>query len=284
MSHIYFSANTDIGRKRSQNQDSVAAVPELGLFIVADGMGGHRGGETASAMAVELLPRYLKQELENDRSPRRALTQSLSSTNGDIYRRSANEPTLKGMGTTTTALFLDLNPQTKQKTAWVAHVGDSRCYWITPDGLWQATRDHSLVQEKIRAGLISREEAKKDQKRNYITRSVGFEPEVEIDIYETPVQEGLVFLICSDGLTGLVDDQKIHDLVKRHVFEGSDSPRSPAPRSSPSGSRSESMATPLQSPRVEQAASALIQQANQNGGDDNISVVLVHFGKASTSS
>jgi len=234
--------SSDIGRKRQQNQDSGAAHPELGLFMVADGMGGHRGGETASAMAVETIVSVVREaERHDDWHPRELLARALSSANHAIHERSLRQPQLAGMGTTAVSLLF------RDGLLTIGHVGDSRCYFFRPGALWQLTRDHSLVQEKLRAGLITRAQTKTDRMKNVITRSVGFEPEVCVDLYEMATKPGDTFLLCSDGLSGLLDDQQLLAIVQRLVFEERD---------------------------LQKAAGELILGANNNGGDDNITVVL----------
>lgn len=233
---------TDVGRKRSQNQDNLVALPELGLFVVADGMGGHRGGEIASAMAIEIISNTVKKGSQKDVHPRGLIVDALLDANSAIYERACKESQLQGMGTTTTALLFHDN------TLTIGHVGDSRCYFMRPHLIWQATRDHSWVQEKLRAGLITREEVKTDRMKNVITRSVGFEPGVNVEIYEMKIKTGDSFLVCSDGLTGLVEDGMILDLVQTHLFEDKN---------------------------PEKTVASLIEAANENGGDDNITTLVV---------
>lgn len=234
---------TDIGRKRSQNQDSIASEPELGLFVVADGMGGHKGGETASSMVVEIVPNLVREALKDPNwDPRRVITDAITTASNAIYKRSSEDQRLRGMGTTTTAILF------KGSRLVIGHVGDSRCYFLTSEGIWQATRDHSLVQEKLRAGLITREEVKTDSMKNVITRSVGFEPNIAVEIYEMEVREGDTFLLCSDGLSGQIDDPEIMGMVRKDLIEKKD---------------------------VTAAVRDLIQLANEHGGDDNISTILV---------
>jgi PPM family protein phosphatase len=234
---------TDIGRKRTQNQDNMAAQPELGLFMVADGMGGHRGGETASALAIEIVAKHIvESEKDPDWQPAPSIIQAIKHANEEIYHQAFEQPQLQGMGTTITALLF------RDGVLTIGHVGDSRCYYLRPEGCWQATRDHSVVQEKLRAGLITREEMKTDRMKNVITRSVGFEPEVNVETYEMNVQPGDTFLLCSDGLSGLVEDSKIAEVVLKRHFGDSD---------------------------TEGAVRELIEAANANGGDDNITVVMV---------
>jgi protein phosphatase len=234
---------TDIGRKRSQNQDNCAAHPDLGLFIVSDGMGGHRGGETASATAVEVISSYVrKAQQQKNWDPSQVISGAISSANQTIFDKAIGQPQLQGMGTTTTALLF------KDHELTIGHVGDSRCYFLRPHAVWQATRDHSLVQEKLRAGLISRSEVKTDRMRNVITRSVGFEKDLTVEIYKMEIQSGDCFLICSDGLSGLIDDSKILEIVQKSLFEEGE---------------------------IQKAVDQMIAEANENGGDDNITSIVV---------
>ena len=234
---------TDIGKKRSQNQDSMAAIPELGLFMVADGMGGHRGGETASAIATEVIPKSVAESFKTSGwEPRMVIAEAMQQANRAIYQHALKRPELQGMGTTATALLFTNGKLT------IGHVGDSRCYFLKPEGIWQATRDHSLVQEKLRAGLITRSEVKTDRMKNVITRSVGFEPVVDVDVYQMNVTIGDTFLICSDGLSGLIEDPEVFRLVKKDLFEQGD---------------------------INQTVKDLIGTANRNGGDDNITTVMI---------
>jgi len=254
--------HSDVGLKRDKNQDHYACAPEVGLFLVADGMGGHLGGETASQLASEVIPEKVKEGLASFTSLQLTATEFSEETrekislvlkeaiqvaNARIYELSKKDAHLQGMGTTTTALLLI------GQSAWIGHVGDSRCYFIRPDenAIWQMTRDHSWVQEKIRAGLITRAQAKTDRMRNVITRSVGFEPNVDVDIYTAEVQTGDTFLICSDGLTGHLDDLQLLQSLKKNLGPKPDS--------------------------VNETAKKLIDEANAQGGDDNITVVIVRI-------
>ncbi len=240
---------THVGMKRSQNQDCFGSKPELGLFMVADGMGGHKGGEIASAFAVETIAKNVRGSLKlAGREPRKALYDAIIAANDTIYRHSAEDPSLHGMGTTTTALLFH------QDRLFIGHVGDSRCYFFKKSEsvsmIWQATRDHSLVQEKLRAGLITRAEVKTDRMKNVITRSVGFEQVVHPEIYEMKTEPGDVFLLCSDGLSGMVEDQGILSMIENHVFLD-------------------------HNPQI--AADHLIAAANAGGGDDNVTVVIIEM-------
>jgi len=234
---------TDIGQRRSKNQDNFRVMPELGLFLVADGMGGHRGGETASALVAQVIPEVVSQALRMETwNPRAVIVDAIRTANTTIFKKAAEETELEGMGTTTTALLF------QDRMLTIGHVGDSRCYYIVNNAIWQLTRDHSLVQEKIRAGLISREQAKYDRMKNVITRSVGFEPAIDVDIYELEAKPGDILLLCSDGLSGLVPDATILNIIKKYSAEGSN---------------------------LEQAVEELIRSANENGGDDNVTAVVV---------
>ncbi|HAR44347.1 MAG TPA: Stp1/IreP family PP2C-type Ser/Thr phosphatase [Bdellovibrionales bacterium] len=234
---------TNIGQRRSKNQDNFSVVPELGLFLVADGMGGHRGGETASAIVAQVVPEVVAEALRMETwNPRAVIVEAIRTANTTIFKKAAEDAELEGMGTTTTALLFQNNMLT------IGHVGDSRCYYIVNNSLWQATRDHSLVQEKIRAGLITREQAKFDRMKNVITRSVGFEPAIDVEVYELEVKPGDALLLCSDGLSGLVTDEVILQIVHKSAIEDND---------------------------PKQAVEELIRRANENGGDDNVTAVIV---------
>jgi serine/threonine protein phosphatase PrpC len=229
-----------VGMKRKQNQDSFLVDTDLGLFIVADGMGGHLGGEVASKLAVETIADSIRQKME---SRSEALAAAIDSANTAIWKKAADNPALRGMGTTTTALFFFEN------TLHIGHVGDSRCYLIlTPGQIWQLTRDHSLVQEKLRAGLITRDQVKTDRMKNVITRSVGFEERVSADIYQMSYHKGDVFVVCCDGVSNMLSDAEICSLVTHAFSEGRDE------------------VSPAQ---------ALIDAANERGADDNVTAVVI---------
>lgn len=245
MPDFEYSFLTDIGRKRSQNQDNGLPVPELGLFVVADGMGGHQGGETASALAVDAVRRSLQQARRTKKfDPRKALARAIRDANDEIYTLAQKEPHLSGMGTTCTALLFEGD------SVFIGQVGDSRCYLIRPGNIFQLTRDHSLVQEKLRAGIITREQVKRDAFRNVITRSVGFEPSVNVDVYEMPLHGEDLFLICSDGLSGPVDDKMLLETVtSRYLSQPSEE-------------------------GLKAVTRQLVNLANEAGGDDNVTVIV----------
>ena len=237
---------SDIGKKRQQNQDNASSRPDLGLFVVADGMGGHRGGETASRIAAEVIPEQVQNLLKKKPNHKAVLTSSIQKANEEIFDAGLKHPELQGMGTTTTALLF----VPEQNKILLGHVGDSRCYFLRPGLLWQLTRDHSLVQEKLKAGIITRDQLKTDRMKNVLTRSVGFEPKVQVELYEMDVHEGDTFLLCSDGLSGLVSDADILKTVEDELFANSN---------------------------INAALEKLIATANKNGGDDNITALIVHF-------
>lgn len=240
------SALTNIGQKRAKNQDNCLALPQQGLFIVADGMGGHNGGETASSLAVETIGQYVERIQKSSLSwqPAPTLQEAIAQANQVIFERSVEDPSLRGMGTTTTALLF------KDDQVIIGHVGDSRCYLIDTQSsqLWQLTRDHSLVQERVRAGILTRAEAETHEMRNVITRSVGFEPQVPIDLYVKKIYPNDLFLICSDGLSSLVHDGEILKIIQE---------------------------TLAKEKTLQKATENLIKRANENGGDDNITAVLI---------
>lgn len=242
-----FASMTDIGRKRSKNQDAIAFDSDLGLFVVADGMGGHLGGEIASQLACDTIFETFANNPEA--SPEDRLAQSISSASAAVFLKSTEDENLHGMGTTVTAVYLT------NDSAFLGNVGDSRTYLLNDQGLiWQLTKDHSLVQERISLGQISRQEAKTDKLRNVILRSVGVEATVKVDVFTYQYEPGQLFLLCSDGLSGRLDDQEIAKAVDVKNLP----------------SNSSELEKALQE-RCEQ----LIHFANEGGGDDNISVILV---------
>ncbi len=234
---------TDVGQKRSQNQDAGLASADLGLFLVADGMGGHSGGEVASSTAAQVMSQEVQRgQMAKHWDPKAVLTHAIQKANQTIYHRASVDTKLKGMGTTLTSILF------KDQYATIGHVGDSRCYYIKRLGMWQATRDHSYVQDKLKLGLITREQLKTDRMRNVITRSVGFESAVNVDLYEMQYETHDCFLICSDGLSSLVENPLIFEILERDLFEKND---------------------------IQLATEHLVEQANKNGGDDNVTALLV---------
>ncbi|OUR97224.1 hypothetical protein A9Q84_12930 [Halobacteriovorax marinus] len=239
------SGLTDIGRKRKTNQDSIYLNPEKNLFVVADGMGGHNGGDIASQMAVEFIPEYMLKNLDSD--PKKSFPQSVLYANNKIKDRGLRDQLLQGMGTTVVGFYF------KGDTLYISNVGDSRAYLVNRNKLYQLSKDHSLVQEKINLGIYNRDQAAQDPQKNVLVRTVGFEEDIEVDLFTYKVSKGDVFLSCSDGLHGKVSDADILYIINKYI---------PNP----------AKATPE---TVQQTVTTLVAQANANGGNDNISVILV---------
>ena len=240
---ITFCGKTDIGQKRKTNQDSICLLPNHEFFAVADGMGGHNGGDIASQMAVQIFSEYFAEHTHNEEEN---LTESFSFINKSIFNHGMTHQELKGMGTTISAL------QYNGKFINIGNIGDSRVYLINNGRLFQMSRDHSLVQEKLNLGIYDREGARQDPQKNVLIRTVGFEEEVDVDVYKYRLNKNDLFLICSDGLHGKVCDADILSIINQHVsFEG-----------------------PVSQEMLDNATDHLIYQANLNGGQDNISVIL----------
>jgi protein phosphatase len=241
---------TDVGRKREHNEDALLVDCDLGLFVVADGMGGHQGGGTASRLAVETIQQDLAQVRARDasllqgagpieQSPLRdVLRVAVERACRSIFEAAQGDPALQGMGTTVTALLL------QGGNAFVAHVGDSRCYLVRGGAIYQVSEDHSLVNEQLKAGAITPEEARTSRFRNIITRSVGFEEQVAVDLFSLETEPGDRLVVCCDGLSNMVEDPEILRVVGERPLE--------------------------------EAPARLVEIANDRGGDDNISVIVVH--------
>jgi PPM family protein phosphatase len=250
--NIAARGQTDVGQKRDHNEDSFLVDDHLRLFVVADGMGGHAGGGTASRLAVETIQARMRAVYEADpevftrprpleEGPLRdVLREAVESACHSIYRAAQGDPALAGMGTTVTAAVVS------GANAYVAHVGDSRCYLVRHEHIYQVSEDHSLVNEQLKAGAITPDEARHSRFKNIITRSVGFEADVTVDMMGVEVERGDRLVICCDGLSNLVEDDEILEVA-------SESP-------------------------LEDAPGRLIALANERGGDDNITVIVVHVG------
>jgi serine/threonine protein phosphatase PrpC len=241
---ILCAGGTDIGRKRKTNQDSICLDHEHQFFAVADGMGGHNGGDIASQLSVKVMPEYFAKN--SDLDPQALMKNTIQEVNRAILKKAEENPELHGMGTTVSAIHF-AGPQLV-----IGNVGDSRVYMINNSHIYQLTRDHSFVQEKLNLGLYSREEAVKDPQKNVLVRSVGFEQEVQVDVFHYRICKNDLFLLCSDGLHGKVSDGDILHIVKKNI---------------PDPAR-------CTLPQIEAAVKELIQQANDNGGQDNISVII----------
>lgn len=241
---IIFSGATDIGRKRKSNQDSICLDPKHSFYAVADGMGGHNGGDIASQMSTSIMPVYLEQSTDNDNQ---VLMDSLIQfINASILKKAQEVPELAGMGTTVSAIkFCGPN-------LIIGNVGDSRVYMINNSQIYQLTRDHSFVQEKLNMGIYTREDAVRDPQKNVLVRSVGFDEELQVDVFNYRISKNDVFIICSDGLHGKVSDADILHIVKKTMGDPSQCTKDD----------------------VDRAVKELIDQANENGGQDNISVII----------
>lgn len=249
------------GRVRHTNQDACAAMPEIGAFVVCDGMGGAAAGEVASHLASEAFLHALNLDPTRPRRtsrttpacnpaarfpaghPHTRLDEAVRAANQAVFRHSRKSASLHGMGTTlVAALWEDAN------TLWLAHIGDSRCYRLRRGILRQLTEDHSLVEEQVRAGVLSRVQAASSPIRNIITRAIGSQPLAEPDIAAHDAQSGDLYLLASDGLTRELDDAEIARILTHANASG------------------ESLGTTCQT---------LIEAANAHGGRDNITVLIV---------
>lgn len=244
---------TDVGLLRDHNEDAIASDVTAGFVILADGMGGYKAGEVASEMAVLSIAAELKEAMlafqpnqQPDALSRQPEAQliidAVENANAAIYQASQSHPQCAGMGTT---LVVGLFTNNK---LLVGHIGDSRMYRLRNQMLTQITEDHSLLQEQIRAGLITPEQARFSVNRNLVTRALGIDEEVELELNQHDVEVGDVYLLCSDGLSDLIDDDIIQATL--NAFDLAD------------------------------AAEALVDLANDNGGKDNISVILAKVNKS----
>ena len=240
---------TDTGIVRAKNEDSIGFDSALGLVVLADGMGGHRGGEIASSMTVDTvidtlqhsLPNISAGEIDEASGFSResiCIQDAVVEANQKVFQASETNAEHKGMGTTIVVL------QFYNNSFSLAHIGDSRCYRVRGDKFEQITKDHSLLQELIDRGFYTPEEARKSMNKNLVTRALGIDPVVMPDIQEDIVLKNDIYLLCSDGLTDLVEDEDIYLTIKQF------------------------------SANLEEAAKQLITKANQKGGKDNISVML----------
>ena len=240
---------TDTGRVREHNEDTIGTDPDVGLVVLADGMGGYKSGEVASGIAVRTLLGLIKEAVElqdltvTDQGtglsrPGILLRDAIQRANKIIYQTARTQPNCEGMGTTVVAgLFFD-------DKFTIAHVGDSRMYRLRDNRLEQVTQDHSLMQELVSRGFYTPEEAARAAAKNFVTRALGVEPTVEVEITEMPVVKDDLFLLCSDGLSDMVEDDDIQLTIS--TFGAN----------------------------LETLAKQLVLLSNENGGRDNISVVL----------
>ena len=246
---------TDVGKVRDHNEDTIGAQPDIGLWVLADGMGGYNAGEVASGIAVktildmvtEACKREKRADIESSTGYMRqtiVLRDAIHRANKVINQTAQSQPQCEGMGTTLVAsLFYD-------NKVSIAHVGDSRMYRLRGNRFEQITMDHSLLQELVDRGFYSPEEAQRAANKNYVTRALGVEPQVEVEVQEHPVDKGDIFILCSDGLSDMVEDEDIRLTIS--TFGAN----------------------------LDTVAKQLIQLANENGGRDNVSVVLAQANEA----
>jgi len=228
-------SGTHRGRIRKNNEDAIYADQENHLFIVADGMGGHLAGEEASRMAIQSISGLLKKVRSNYTT---IIRKAICTANNLIYSKAESDPKFKGMGTTLTLTLA------RDRELYVGHVGDSRLYRLREGKLELLTEDHSKVWELYKEGIISREEARNHPYKNVITRAVGIKPDTITDVQKLEMQADDLYLLCSDGLTDMLSDNAIKDIITNTRFS------------------------------QEQKLNHLISSANQKGGKDNISVIL----------
>ena len=267
--HRAFAMLSHRGRVRHANQDACAALAEHGAFVVCDGMGGAAGGEVASHLATEVFLDCLAQPSSATQA-RARLAEAIRVANQTVYRHAQKSPSLHGMGTTLVALLWEEDTQRSKDarvspTLWIAHVGDSRCYLFRSGGLQMLTQDHSLVEEQVRAGLLSRAQAAASPMRNIITRAIGTQPTVEPEIASHAAQPGDLYLLASDGLSRELDDGEIAQILARTAGPAALAPAAATPL--PQTLRLQSA--------LDSACQALIDAANAKGGHDNITVLLV---------
>jgi serine/threonine protein phosphatase PrpC len=242
---LQLSALTDRGQVRAQNEDAVCILPDIGAALLADGMGGYRAGEVASRIAINVCTSFLQQGMREvdarsgDRWGRlsRLLRDTVIQANAAIVQASRREPDYAGMGTTLVATLFH------HDRLLVAHVGDSRAYRLRGGLLEQVTRDHSHVQEQVDAGLLTPEQARHAPNRNLVTRALGIDFALDVELNQFVTRAGDLYLLCSDGLSDMLDDAQIAALLQ------ADAP-------------------------LDQSAAALVGAANAAGGMDNVSVVL----------
>ncbi len=241
---IISAGGSDIGRKRKTNQDSICLDLPHQFFAVADGMGGHNGGDIASQLCVKVIPEYLAKNTQ--KPPVELMRDVIVEVNRQILDTAVAQPELTGMGTTLSAVMFN------GAQLILGNVGDSRVYMIHNNTIFQMTRDHSFVQEKLNMGIYTREDAAHDPQKNVLVRSVGIDEDIQVDVFNYRICKNDIFLICSDGLHGKVSDRDILFIVQQYL---------PDPEN-------------CDASQVQTLVNELIKQANENGGQDNISVII----------
>jgi len=236
-----YAGLSNVGRVRTSNEDCMGLFPDLNLFLVADGMGGHAAGEVASNMAVETVRESISKNEGTGSSLLAAhrLERAIKASNQKIYEAAKQSPALAGMGTTLVSVLLD------QDTAYIGYVGDSRAYLARQDEIAQLTTDHSLVNEYLKKGMMTPEEAEHHPLKHVLSRALGTALNVEVDILSVPLKSDDILLLCSDGLSNTVTSQIMFQTLKRSKGN------------------------------LQKACHQLIEQANNRGGVDNITVVIL---------
>lgn len=243
---------TDVGLQRDHNEDTFGCLERYRLYLVADGMGGHQSGEVASSMAADRMRVFFEATEKEDATwpfpidpnltiAENRLSAAIKMANKQIFERSVTEHTLQGMGTTVVGLLLC----PEKRVAYVAHVGDSRAYRVREGRITQITRDHSLINDYLMMMPDMPKEAMDVLPKNVITRALGMQDSVVVDLATEDMHEGDRFLLCSDGLSGQVSDERICEIVTEHLAD------------------------------LGQAVSVLVKESNEAGGEDNVTVVLV---------
>jgi serine/threonine protein phosphatase PrpC len=250
---LLVAGKTDVGQVRQNNEDNFFVAPDYGVLLVADGMGGHASGEVASKMAVDVVRGYFDETKDGRRlqvgeydgefsEETNRIGSAVRLANQAIYEASQSSPLMHGMGTTVAAVLIN------DRRLSIAHVGDSRVYLVRSGGIEQITDDHSLVSEQVKRDLISKEQARESEMKNILTRALGVGAEVDVELDELSLLPGDALVLCSDGLSNMVDETQILSTV-----------------------------TAIEDPAL--ACERLINMANNNGGKDNITVVVARIAK-----
>ncbi len=239
---MQFTACTNAGRQRSINEDSYLVDSDSGIYVVADGMGGHRAGEVASAIACKTFRASFDDRVDRGSQAKikRMLAEAVEKANQAIVKEAGDRSEYEGMGTTLTAAFID------NKTLYLAHVGDSRAYLISEDSITQLTEDHTLVNEMLRRGEVSKDAIQVHPLRHVITRALGTYPEVDADLSTKELDHGDKIILCTDGLTSMLRDSEIIGVIRN-------------------------------SDGIKNACGSLVDEANDRGGEDNITIVLIEI-------
>lgn len=247
---VDMEARTDLGRVRKNNEDNFTVVPEIGLYVLSDGMGGEAHGEVASGLAIDAIRHHCAEGMNNPETPlfgdpvpnlparANRLASAVRLANRAIYESAQRHPSQKGMGATVVAIWLD------EEQMSVAHVGDSRLYRMRQGQLEQITQDHSLVAEQVRRGILTQQQADTSQMQSVLIRALGIDPTVEVDAEEHPVLPGDTLVLCSDGLNRMATDPDIGSILNTSLS-------------------------------AREAVERLIELANENGGEDNVTVIVV---------